>query len=146
MKADLSKLEPGQMVVLGWRGKPVFIVSRTPEMLNSLKQLRTSLSDPDSLEPQQPSYITGITRALKEEFLIVVGICTHLGCAPTYRPDVRPEDLGPEWLGGFFCPCHGSRFDLSGRVHKGVPAPTNLVIPPHSYEAEKVVVIGVDEV
>jgi ubiquinol-cytochrome c reductase iron-sulfur subunit len=143
-KIDVGKLEPGQMVVIEWRGKPVFVVRRTPDMVHSLEKLTNQLRDPYSKRPQQPKYITGITRSIGPEFLIVVGICTHLGCAPKYRPDVTPEDLGPEWLGDFFCPCHGSRFDLAGRVFKGVPAPTNLVIPPHVYESENIAIIGID--
>lgn len=144
VKVDISKLDPGQMVVMEWRGKPVYVVRRTPEMLHSLEKLTKLLRDPFSKRRQQPNYITGITRSIDPKFLIVVGICTHLGCAPKFRPDVAPEDLGPEWLGGFFCPCHGSRFDLAGRVFKGVPAPTNLVVPPHVYENKTVAIIGVD--
>lgn len=144
VKVDISKLDPGQMVVMEWRGKPVYVVRRTPEMLHSLEKLTKLLRDPFSKRRQQPKYITGITRSIDPEFLSVVGICTHLGCAPKFRPDVAPEDLGPEWLGGFFCPCHGSRFDLASRVFKGVPAPTNIVVPPHVYENKTVAIIGVD--
>ncbi|WP_432473079.1 ubiquinol-cytochrome c reductase iron-sulfur subunit [Amphritea sp. HPY] len=146
VKVNVSKLEPGQMVVLEWRGKPVYVVRRTPAMLSSLEKLTDQLRDPYSKRRQQPEYITGIERSLNPEFLIVVGVCTHLGCAPKYRPDVESEDLGPEWLGGFFCPCHGSRFDLAGRVFKGVSAPSNLVIPPYTFETNEVAVIGIDRV
>ena len=146
VKADISKLEPGSQMIVEWRGKPVWIVRRTPEALANLEKLDDILADPDSAKPQQPSYVPGTAaRALKPEYAVMTGICTHLGCSPTYRPEVAPEDLGPDWQGGFFCPCHGSRFDLSGRVYKGVPAPTNLVIPPHSYISDTVILVGVDQ-
>ncbi|HEY9034164.1 MAG TPA: ubiquinol-cytochrome c reductase iron-sulfur subunit [Pseudomonadales bacterium] len=144
VKADLSKLRPGEMVTEEWRGKPVFIVRRTEQQLDNLAKLNDAVADPESAVPQQPEYIKGIERAIKREYLIVVGLCTHLGCAPAYRPEVSPADLGKDWLGGFFCPCHGSKFDLSGRVYKAVPAPTNLEVPPHYYESEFVIIIGED--
>ncbi|SEI40764.1 ubiquinol-cytochrome c reductase iron-sulfur subunit [Allopseudospirillum japonicum] len=145
VKADISKLAPGQQMTVEWRGKPVWIVYRTPEMLERLEQINDLLADPNSAVPQQPDYITGVARAIKPEYAVMIGICTHLGCSPTYRPEVGAADLGADWPGGFFCPCHGSRFDLSGRVYKSVPAPTNLEIPPHNYESDKVIVIGVDK-
>jgi ubiquinol-cytochrome c reductase iron-sulfur subunit len=145
VKADISKLEPGQQMIVEWRGKPVWVVRRTEEALANLEKLNGQLADPSSEKPQQPAYIPGTSaRSLRPEIMVMVGICTHLGCSPTYRPEVAPDDMGPEWLGGFFCPCHGSRFDLSGRVYAGVPAPTNLVIPPHSYLDDNTLVIGVD--
>jgi ubiquinol-cytochrome c reductase iron-sulfur subunit len=145
VKADISKLEPGQQMIVEWRGKPVWVVRRTEEALANLEKLNGQLADPSSEKPQQPEYIPGTSaRSLRPEIMVMVGICTHLGCSPTYRPEVAPDDMGPEWLGGFFCPCHGSRFDLSGRVYAGVPAPTNLVIPPHSYLDDNTLVIGVD--
>ena len=144
VKADVSKLEPGQMVVVEWRGQPVYIVHRTAEMLDALPSVDDQLKDPDSAISEQPGYITDNSRALRPELLVIVGICTHLGCAPKFRPEVAPADLGSDWVGGFFCPCHGSKFDLSGRVYSGVPASANLVVPPYSYESENVVVIGVD--
>jgi len=144
VKADVGKLEPGQMVVIEWRGQPVYIVHRTAEMLEALPSVDGQLKDPDSAISEQPSYITDNARALRPELLVIVGICTHLGCAPKFRPEVAPADLGSDWVGGFFCPCHGSKFDLSGRVYSGVPASANLVVPPYSYESENVVVIGVD--
>jgi ubiquinol-cytochrome c reductase iron-sulfur subunit len=135
-------------MVVEWRGKPVYIVRRTEESLAAINALDTDiLRDADSVEAKQPAYVDGSARTLsgKEEYLILVGLCTHLGCAPLYRPDVGAADLGGDaWLGGFFCPCHGSKFDLSGRVFAGVPAPKNLEIPPHSYESDSVVVIGID--
>ncbi len=148
VKANISKLEPGQMIIVEWRGKPVYIVRRTPETVADLAKLNDRVRDPESQEPQQPDYVQGLARTIpgKEEFLILLGLCTHLGCAPMYRPDVGAADLGgSEWLGGFFCPCHGSKFDLAGRVFKGVPAPINLQVPPHSYESDTLVVVGVDQ-
>lgn len=144
--ADLSKLEPGQQMTVEWRGKPVWIVRRTPEMLANLADVASRLADPESkVASQQPSYAQNSTRSIKDEYLIVIGICTHLGCSPTYRPEVAPADLGSDWVGGFFCPCHGSRFDLSGRVFRSQPAPSNLEVPPHSYIDDSTVIIGVDE-
>lgn len=146
VKADISKLEPGQMIVVEWRGKPIYVVRRTPETLAALTGQDAILSDPLSQESVQPSYVDPQKRSIKPEYLVLLGLCTHLGCAPKYRPDVGAADLGgDEWLGGFFCPCHGSKFDLSGRVYKGVPAPTNLEVPPYSYEGERVLVIGIDQ-
>ena len=145
VKADISQLEPGQMIVVEWRGKPVYVVNRTQEMLDNLPKLNDDLKDPDSAISQQPTYISGVDRALRPELLVVEGLCTHLGCAPKYRPEVGAADLGGDaWLGGFFCPCHGSKFDLSGRVYAGVPASTNLVVPPYSFESDRVLVIGID--
>jgi len=148
VKVNISKLEAGGRLVVEWRGKPVYIVRRTSESLDAINAIDTSiLRDADSEAAAQPSYVSGSARTMagKEEYLILVGLCTHLGCAPMYRPDVGAVDLGGDsWLGGFFCPCHGSKFDLSGRVFAGVPAPTNLEIPPHSYESDDVVIIGID--
>ena len=144
VRADISKLELGQMIRVKWRGKPVWIVNRTTEMLDSLSVLTPELEDPDSIESEQPEYAQNEYRSIKPEYAILVGICTHLGCSPTYRPDVAPADLGPDWLGGYFCPCHGSRFDIAGRVYSGVPAPLNLPVPPHRYLSETEVLIGDD--
>lgn len=144
VRADISKLQPGQMIRVKWRGKPVWLVNRTNEMLEGLSTLVPELRDPDSLQPQQPEYAQNEFRSIKPEILVTVGICTHLGCSPTYRPDVGAADLGADWLGGFFCPCHGSRFDLAGRVYKGVPAPLNLEIPPYRFLSEKELIIGDD--
>jgi ubiquinol-cytochrome c reductase iron-sulfur subunit len=148
VKVNISKLEVGGRMVVEWRGKPVYIVRRTAESLAAINAIGSDiLRDVDSQEAKQPSYVNGSARTLagKEEYLILVGLCTHLGCAPLYRPDVGAADLGGDsWLGGFFCPCHGSKFDLSGRVFSGVPAPKNLEVPPHSYESDSVVVIGID--
>ncbi len=149
VSVDFSKLEPGQQMAVSWRGKPVWVLRRTPRMLEDLQssKLQDSLRDPGSaVATQQPVYAQNEFRAINPEYLVVIGICTHLGCVPTFRPDVAPADLGPDWLGGYFCPCHGSRFDLAGRVYKGVPAPTNLVIPPYRFIAETKVTIGEDTV
>ncbi len=145
VEADFSKLEPGSKVTVEWRGKPVWIVRRTEQALKDLPTLDDKLRDPESKVDQQPIYCQNEYRSIKPEYLITVGICTHLGCSPTYRPEIAPADLGPEWKGGFFCPCHGSTFDLAGRVYQGVPAPTNLVVPPYMYLDETRVVIGNDE-
>jgi len=144
VRADISKLEPGQMIRVKWRGKPVWLVRRTDKMLETLPTLVSQLRDPESLESEQPAYAQNEFRSIKPEVLITVGICTHLGCSPTYRPDAGAADLGADWEGGFFCPCHGSKFDLAGRVYKSVPAPLNLVIPPHRYLSETELVIGED--
>jgi len=145
VEADLSKLEPGQLLTIEWRGKPVWIVRRTEETLAALSSLDGRLRDPASdTVSQQPEYAHNAVRSIKPEFMIMVGICTHLGCSPTFRPEVAPADLGPDWKGGFACPCHGSRFDLAGRVYKSVPAPTNLVVPPHKYLSENFILIGDD--
>lgn len=147
VEVDISKIEPGMLLTVEWRGKPVWIVNRTPEMLALLGKHDDQLADPKSEQPQQPNYCKNATRSIKPEYLVAVGICTHLGCSPTFRKDVGAADLGGDWPGGFFCPCHGSRFDLAARVFKGAPAPTNLVIPPHQYALDAKVaklLIGVD--
>lgn len=146
VEADVSQIEPGQLIRVEWRGKPVWVVRRTPEMLESLNNDRDLLRDPDSLiASQTPPYARNVYRSIKPEYLILVGICTHLGCSPTYRPEIAAADLGPEWPGGFFCPCHGSRFDLAGRVFKNVPAPLNLVVPSHRYLSESRILVGEDQ-
>jgi len=145
VEADISKLEPGQKINVEWRGKPVWIVLRTEDMLASLPEVVSQLRDPESLEPQQPSYAQNETRSIKPEILVMIGICTHLGCSPTFRPELAPEDLGGDWKGGFFCPCHGSKFDLAGRVYAGLPAPLNLPIPPYRYMSDTLILIGEDQ-
>ncbi len=148
IKFDLSKLEPGRQVTLEWRSQPIFVLRRTPDILQRLNQEPhlQLLRDPNSeVETQQPVYAKNAVRSIREEYFIVIGICTHLGCIPTFRPDVAPDDLGPEWIGGYFCPCHASRYDLAGRVFKGVPAPTNLVVPPYRYLSDSLIEIGVDQ-
>ncbi|OUD12246.1 ubiquinol-cytochrome c reductase iron-sulfur subunit [Thioflexithrix psekupsensis] len=145
VEVDISKLEPGQRIIVEWRGKPVWIVRRTPEMLKVLPELNAKLRDPDSNESIQPDYAKNPTRAIKEEYLVVVGICTHLGCSPSYVKIDDAHNLGGSWKGGFFCPCHGSSFDLAGRVFQGVPAPTNLTIPPYMYVNDTYLLVGEDK-
>jgi len=145
VEVDISKLEEGRLLVVEWQSKPVWIVKRSKETLDNLLKNDDHLRDPHSENPdQQPAYAQNEDRSRKPEILVLVGICTHLGCSPTFRPEIGPEDLGEDWLGGFFCPCHSSRFDLAGRVFQGVPAPTNLVVPPHYYVTDNVILIGND--
>lgn len=144
VEADISKLEPGGLLRVKWRGKPVWIVRRTEQNVADLESLNDILADPMSDVPQQPEYARNIHRSIKPEYLVAVGICTHLGCSPTYRPEVAAADLGANWKGGFFCPCHGSKFDMAGRVYAGVPAPTNLVVPPYTFLGETTLLIGDD--
>ncbi len=143
---DIDKLAPGQMITVSWRGKPVWILRRSPEMLASLSEARRFLVDPDSrVESQQPPYARNPHRAIRPEIFVAVGLCTHLGCVPDERFEPgEASGLGADWPGGFFCPCHGSKFDLAGRVWKNVPAPTNLVIPPYRFPVDGQVEIGVD--
>jgi len=146
VERDVAKLEPGQMVKVEWRGKAIFIVRRTEAMRSKLREIANLLEDPESENTdQQPEYAQNVYRSIKEEFLVVEGVCTHLGCAPTQRFELGPADLGADWPGGFFCPCHGSKFDLAGRVFKSVPAPSNLKVPPHRYVNETTIMIGVDQ-
>ncbi|NEV63665.1 ubiquinol-cytochrome c reductase iron-sulfur subunit [Thiorhodococcus minor] len=144
VEADIGKLEPGALLRVKWRGKPVWVVHRTPKMLEALPSNDPKLVDPSSEVPQQPEYCQNPSRSIKPEYLVAIGICTHLGCSPIYRPEFAPEDLGEDWKGGFFCPCHGSRFDLAARVFKNVPAPTNLVIPKHTYLNDTTLLVGED--
>ena len=142
---DISKVEAGQKLTVPWRGKPVWIIRRTPEMLASLPKVDANLRDPNSEEPQQPAYAKNEARAIKPEWLVMVGSCTHLGCSPTFRPDHPAPDVDSNWQGGFYCPCHGSKFDLSGRVYQGVPAPLNLVVPSYKFDNDTTITIGVDQ-
>lgn len=146
VQVDISKLEEGRMLTVEWRSKPVWIVKRSQKTLDDLKTLEGSLRDPDSENTdQQPDYAANPTRSRKPDILVLVGICTHLGCSPTYRPDIGASDLGGDsWLGGFFCPCHSSKFDMAGRVYQSVPAPTNLVVPPHYYVSDTIIHVGDD--
>lgn len=146
VEVDISKLEEGRMLTVEWQSKPVWIIKRSQKTLDDLPKLDDRLRDPNSENPdQQPAYAQNATRSRKPEILVLVGICTHLGCSPTYRPDIGAEDLGgDEWLGGFFCPCHSSRFDLAGRVFQGVPAPTNLVVPHYYFVSDDTILIGED--
>jgi len=142
---DISKLEPGQKLNAEWRGKPVWVLSRTKEMLDNLSKVEGNLLDPKSEGSVQPDYCKNAVRSIKPEVLVTLGVCTHLGCSPTFRPEIAPADLGGDWKGGFYCPCHGSKFDLAGRVYSGVPAPKNLDIPPHKYVNDKMLLIGEDK-
>lgn len=145
VKVNVAKIEPGQQIVAEWRGKPVFIVRRTDEILANLAKIEGSVADPESKASVQPTYVDPKVRSIKPELLVVEGLCTHLGCAPSFRPEVAPADLGADWVGGYFCPCHGSRYDLAGRVYKAQPAPLNLPVPPYSFETDDVIIIGVDQ-
>lgn len=143
IKVDISALQPKQQLTVSWRGLPVWIIRRTPEMLATLSPLNSQLRDPNSEEDQQPPYAKNIHRSIKPEYFIAIGVCTHLGCIPTYRPDVG--GISSSWEGGFYCPCHGSSYDLAGRVFKGVPAPLNLKIPRHQYLSVGEILIGEDQ-
>ncbi len=146
VEADISKLAPGEMMVVEWRGKPIWVLRRTPEMLASLEKVRDKLADPDSEKSDQPAYAKNPHRSIKPEYLIVEGICTHLGCSPTAKFQVgEASGLSADWVGGYLCPCHGSLFDLAGRVFKSMPAPTNLPVPPHKYLSDTRVLIGEDK-
>jgi ubiquinol-cytochrome c reductase iron-sulfur subunit len=146
VEADISKLEPGAMIKVNWRGQAIFIVNRTADMRAKLDsaELAAQLRDPESKESEQPPYAKNSARALNPEYLVLVGVCTHLGCAPMSRFQPGDAELGADWPGGFYCPCHGSKFDLSGRVFKDVPAPLNLKVPPYRFINEGLVQIGVD--
>ena len=145
ISADISALAEGQRLVVEWRGQPIWIVKRSKAVLAALPTLDSRLRDPKSENlDQQPSYIKGEARSIKPDISVLVGLCTHLGCSPEMKAEIKPEPFDPEWKGGYFCPCHKSRFDMAGRVFQGVPAPTNLVVPPHHYENDTTLVIGVD--
>jgi ubiquinol-cytochrome c reductase iron-sulfur subunit len=147
VEIDISKLEPGSMIKIQWRGKPVLVVRRTAEMIERIGSHDARLADPGYDSSKQPDYVKNAARAIKPEFLVLLGVCTHLGCLPQNRfaPGASADGvLTADWPGGFFCPCHGSKFDLSGRVFAGVPAPTNLEIPPYSFADDNHIVIGLD--
>ena len=148
VQLDVSKLEPGEQLTAEWRGQPIWVLKRDDAMLRTLasENLLDRLRDPDSeVRTQQPGYAQNELRSLKSEYFVCIAVCTHLGCVPVYRPERGAPEIDPDWQGGYFCPCHRSKFDLAGRVYKGVPAPTNLVIPPHNYVDEKTLVIGIDQ-
>ncbi|MCE9665174.1 ubiquinol-cytochrome c reductase iron-sulfur subunit [Halomonas sp. M5N1S17] len=145
VSADVSKLETGQRMTVEWRGRPVWIVRRTDDMIERTENFDPArLADPDSNEPQQPQYVTGPLRSIRPDISVLIGICTHLGCSPLYRPEPDDVDM-TAWPGGYFCPCHGSYFDLAGRVFRNVPAPTNLEVPPYRFESDDVIIVGEDE-
>ena len=144
---EIGKLEPGQRITYKWRGKPVWIVRRTPEQLAVLESMPAgTLRDPGSQESEQPSYAVNAWRSSEPEYLVLVGLCTHLGCSPSFHPETELEGVGENWFGGFFCPCHGSKFDLAGRVFAGVPAPKNMVVPPYRFLSDTRLLIGDDGV
>jgi ubiquinol-cytochrome c reductase iron-sulfur subunit len=139
---DLSKVEPGQQVTIEWRGKPIWIIRRTPEMVAQLAKNDALLADPGSIDSKQPEFAKNANRSKKSDILVVAGVCTHLGCSPTYRKEIGATDLGGDWPGGFFCPCHQSKFDMAGRVFKGMPAPKNLEVPPYAFVSDTELLIG----
>lgn len=143
MEIDISQLKEREQLTVPWRGMPIWVIKRDQQMLDSLSKVTNLLRDPLSEQNQQPDYCKNIHRSIKPEIFVSIGICTHLGCVPTYRPDVA--SISPDWLGGFYCPCHGSKYDLSGRVYQNVPAPLNLKIPRHMYLSDTKIVIGKDE-
>lgn len=145
VEVDISKVEPGMLLAVEWQGKPVWIVNRTAATLAELVKIDDKVLDPHSEQPQQPVYCKNTNRSIKPNYLVVVGICTHLGCSPTFRPELSAPDLGADWVGGWFCPCHGSRYDLAARVYKNVPAPLNMEVPPHKYLTDSRILVGADE-
>ena len=147
IKVDVSKLGPGEILgpIPAWRDKPIFVIKRSEEMLKKLNLQNDRLADPESERLQQPDYAKNETRSIRRDVIVLVGLCTHLSCSPKFRPAVQPESFDPNWVGGFYCPCHGSKFDLAGRVYAGVPAPSNMEVPPHYFESDSVVVIGEDK-
>lgn len=145
VEVDVSRIPPGELAVIEWRGKPVWVLRRTKEMLESLKALEPRLSDPQSKASEQPKYAENEYRSRAPDVLVLVGVCTHLGCSPQEKPADAKAEMGADWLGGFYCPCHGSKFDFAGRVFKGSPAPLNLVVPPYELVSDTKLVIGEDE-
>ncbi|HSH49000.1 MAG TPA: ubiquinol-cytochrome c reductase iron-sulfur subunit [Halomonas sp.] len=143
---DASKLEPGQQVTIEWRGKPVWVARRDAAAIERIREIDPGeLRDPESKVPQQPDYVDPVLRSIKPEFIVLIGICTHLGCVPSYYPEPGTAEFGSDWPGGYFCPCHGSRFDLAGRVYTGVPAPTNLEVPPYRFVSDTTIIVGEDQ-
>jgi ubiquinol-cytochrome c reductase iron-sulfur subunit len=145
VEAEIATLQPGELRVFEWRGKPVWVFRRSKEMLESLKAVAPSLTDPDSKHSDQPKYAKNDHRSEKPEIMVLIGVCTHLGCSPQLRPAEAKAEMGADWMGGFYCPCHGSKFDLAGRVFRGSPAPTNLVVPPYEFASDVALVIGEDK-
>jgi ubiquinol-cytochrome c reductase iron-sulfur subunit len=145
VEVDLSRIGPGEMQVIEWRGKPVWVIRRTKEMLDSLKGAEARLQDPASKSSEQPKYAENEHRAQKPDVMVMEGVCTHLGCSPQLKPTDAKAEMGADWVGGFYCPCHGSKFDYAGRVFRGAPAPTNLKVPPYTFVSENVLIIGEDK-
>ncbi len=145
IEVDISRLTPGELGVFEWRGKPVWVLKRTQEMLDGIKQVDGKVSDPKSDVPQQPEYAKNEYRSLKPDVMVMVGVCTHLGCSPKEKGVEARDEMGADWKGGFYCPCHGSKFDLAGRVYKGSPAPVNLEVPPYTFLSDNTILIGEDK-
>ena len=145
VEAEIATLQPGELRVFEWRGKPVWVFRRSKEMLDSLKVVESNLTDPESKHSEQPKYAKNEHRSEKPDIMVLIGVCTHLGCSPQLRPAEAKAEMGADWMGGFYCPCHGSKFDLAGRVFRGSPAPTNLVVPPYEFASDVALVIGEDK-
>jgi ubiquinol-cytochrome c reductase iron-sulfur subunit len=145
VEVDISRLAPGELGVYEWRGKPVWVIRRTPEMIQSLEAVLPNLTDPESKASIQPQYAENAHRAAKPEIMVMEGVCTHLGCSPQLKPADAKAEMGGDWVGGFYCPCHGSKFDYAGRVFRGAPAPTNLPVPPYTFVSDSTLVIGEDQ-
>ena len=145
VEVDISAIAPGELKVFEWRGKPVWVIRRTPQMLESLKTVVAKLTDPASKDSLQPEYAVNDHRSLKPDVMVMEGVCTHLGCSPQMKPADATAEMGADWAGGFYCACHGSKFDLAGRVFRGAPAPTNLVVPPYAFLSESTLLIGEDK-
>ena len=145
VEVDVSRMEPGELKIFEWRGKPVWVIRRTKEMIESLKAVTDRLRDPGSRSSDQPEYATNEVRARKGEYMVMEGVCTHLGCSPQMKTGEAKAEMGADWIGGFYCPCHGSKFDYAGRVFKGAPAPLNLPVPPHVYVSDTTILIGDDK-
>ena len=145
VEADISRIAPGEMAVIEWRGKPVWVIRRTKEMIDSLKAVAPRLTDPASKSSEQPKYAENEYRSAKPELMVMEGVCTHLGCSPQLKSAEAKTEMGADWVGGFYCPCHGSKFDYAGRVFRGAPAPTNLKVPPYTFLSDNTVLIGEDQ-
>lgn len=145
VEVDISRVAPGELAVYEWRGKPLWVMRRSKAMLDGLRQLEPKLTDPNSSVPQQPVYAKNDYRSIKPEIMVVIGVCTHLGCSPQVKSAEAKAEMGADWPGGFYCPCHGSKFDVAGRVYKGSPAPTNLEVPPHTYLSDSTILVGEDK-
>jgi ubiquinol-cytochrome c reductase iron-sulfur subunit len=145
VSADISKIEEGQQVTFIWRGQNIWVLNRTKDMLDSLAKVTDMLSDPNCEQDQQPKYCKNQARSIKPEYLVMQGKCTHLGCSPTFKPEHPAPEIDANWQGGYFCPCHGSKYDLAGRVFKNMPAPLNMPVPPHRYVTDTLIIIGEDQ-
>jgi ubiquinol-cytochrome c reductase iron-sulfur subunit len=144
VETDISRLAPGELSIIEWRGKPVWIIRRTKEMIDSLKSVTPRLTDPASKSSEQPKYAENEHRSAKPELMVMEGVCTHLGCSPQLKSAEAKAEMGADWTGGFYCPCHGSKFDYAGRVFRGAPAPTNLRVPPYTFVSDNTLLIGED--